>query len=159
MKFSSCVIRKLGEKDLERVLEISRQSLSERYDMSTFREVLSLSDGLSFTVQNVFGKILGFIIGVMPAQQSGRILVLAVEPGHRGKGLGTKLLTTCMTEMRKRGAKRVYLEVMVQGTRAINFYHKLGFVVFEVLPNFYSDGSNAYRMEKRWDNFLNPLLI
>ena len=40
------------------------------------------------------------------------------------------------------------LEVGVQNEAAIRFYHKLGYTVQRLLPNYYKDGSDAYLMEK-----------
>ena len=48
-------------------------------------------------------------------------------PRIQGMGLGRKMITRLLEELRARGAKAVHLEVDVNNQRAIGFYEHLGF--------------------------------
>jgi ribosomal-protein-alanine N-acetyltransferase len=148
MRLTLHFIRTLQSKDLDRVIQISHESLTERYDKRTFVELLLLSPELSFVEENIIGKVIGFIIAVKSDVDRGRILVLAVDKSNRQKGVGSRLLDKCMETMKQKGAKKVGLEVMVSNEEAIRFYLKKGFKTKNLLPCFYSDGSDGYLMER-----------
>jgi amino-acid N-acetyltransferase len=54
------------------------------------------------------------------------LVSLAVSPGHRGKGLGRKLVEACMKEARELGVRRIMSLTYEQ-----RFFEKLGFVVVQ----------------------------
>lgn len=56
---------------------------------------------------------------------------LAVDPKHRGKGIGERLTREAMTRARKRGAKTLYLETSRILEPAVRLYKKLGFKEIE----------------------------
>ena len=64
------------------------------------------------------------------------LLLLAVEPGCRGQGLGRKLLSRFAAEARVRGARRLLLE-MRRGNPAERLYESAGFKVVGERSNYY----------------------
>jgi diamine N-acetyltransferase len=59
---------------------------------------------------------------------------LYLLPGHEGRGLGRMLLHAAQEEARRRGFHALWLGVMVQNSRALSWYRKLGFEFFDTLP-------------------------
>ena len=57
-------------------------------------------------------------------RQGAKIGRMAVLKGHRGKGVGRKLLKRAITAAKKLGAENIYLHAQVA---VIGFYEKLGF--------------------------------
>lgn len=55
------------------------------------------------------------------------ILNLAVEPFHRGRGIGALLLRLTLTEAGRCGARNAWLEVRDSNLRARAFYRNFGF--------------------------------
>jgi len=53
----------------------------------------------------------------------------AIIPEHRGKGVFSNLFTCAEQELKNRGVKRYYLEVLQQNNSAIAIYRKCGFTV------------------------------
>jgi ribosomal protein S18 acetylase RimI-like enzyme len=53
-------------------------------------------------------------------------------PGYQGRGLGRRLMTAFLDELRARGVERVHLGMDPANTRARAFYDKLGFEPIEV---------------------------
>ncbi|RJQ56334.1 MAG: N-acetyltransferase [Actinobacteria bacterium] len=56
-----------------------------------------------------------------------RILSVAVDPAHQGKGLGMQLAVAGIDLLRKAGAESVMLEVRANNGAALHLYRKLGF--------------------------------
>lgn len=75
-----------------------------------------------------------------------RLYSMATDPDARGKGLARYLLSELLT----RAAAQKYLvrlEVKCTNNQALNLYRQLGFEVIDLLPGYYSDGDDGYRMQ------------
>lgn len=58
---------------------------------------------------------------------TGYVMALAVEPGHRGQGLGSRLLGATARAMVEQGASVVRLHVRSSNPGALHLYERLGF--------------------------------
>lgn len=81
-----------------------------------------------------------------------RLYSMASAPQARGRGVGKQLLTFAITQARKAEAKGMRLEVKCDNTSAIALYRQLGFEVTDLLPAYYSDQTDGYRMQLSFDN-------
>lgn len=74
--------------------------------------------------------------------QEAELLLIAVDPAHRGKGIGAALLARFAAEARERGANQLLLE-MRRGNPAEALYRHFGFEQIGERPNYYRtpDGS------------------
>lgn len=70
------------------------------------------------------------------AADEDELLLFAVEPRHRRRGLGMKLLEKVLADSQARGARLIHLE-MRQGNPAERLYRKRGFIPVGVRPNYY----------------------
>jgi ribosomal-protein-alanine N-acetyltransferase len=61
-------------------------------------------------------------------------------------GVGQKLMIEMLTWLRRRGARRAYLEVRTDNVAAIALYRKLGFVEVGWIDHYYATGLHALRM-------------
>ena len=52
---------------------------------------------------------------------------LAVDPGHRGEGLGSRLVEAAIEQLTGLGCQKVNLQVRTGNAAAIKFYENLGF--------------------------------
>ena len=57
----------------------------------------------------------------------GAIQNIGVEPGHRGRGLGSILISRAADGFRQVGLNRMHLEVTTENAAAIRLYERLGF--------------------------------
>jgi ribosomal-protein-alanine N-acetyltransferase len=64
------------------------------------------------------------------------LLLIAVIPGARRRGVGAALIEHLFTIARTRGVERIFLE-MRRGNPAIHLYHKLGFEPIGERRNYY----------------------
>jgi len=76
-----------------------------------------------------------------------RVYSVAVDPSCRGQGLSRVLLTQVIQRAKQSGAGGVRLEVSVSNEVAYQLYLKLGFEVTDLLPAYYTDGQDGYRMQ------------
>jgi len=94
------------------------------------------------------GKVVGFICGSINGEKEARIMILVVDKEYRGQGIGRKLLELFEEEAKKLKVEKMRLEVKTSNKVAISLYKKIGFIISNMLPAYYNDGSDAYVMQK-----------
>lgn len=78
-----------------------------------------------------------------------RIYSLAVAPDMKGRGLGAALLRAGEHDASVHGCDQMRLEVRTSNATAIALYERGGYQVIDIRRNYYPDGEDAIRMEKR----------
>ena len=78
-----------------------------------------------------------------------RIYSLAVDPSCRGQGLARQLMTEAETVAMNRDALFLRLEVAIHNQSAIALYESLGYQPIKRIEEYYEDGGDALRLEKR----------
>jgi len=69
----------------------------------------------------------GTIQGIIDESGLGSIQNIGVTPGHRGKGVASRLIQQALAGFRDAGLSRAMLEVTAQNAAAIRLYQRLGF--------------------------------
>jgi ribosomal-protein-alanine N-acetyltransferase len=141
-------IEKFDPLNLNEILAIEKDAFEKKevFPKEYFLE-LSKKWPEGFLVAKLDGKILGYIVGEKNSD-SGIIISIAVKKNWRGKGIGRKLTEKLLENFKKEGMRIVFLHVREENKEAINFYQALGFKIRELVENYYSNGENAYLMEK-----------
>ncbi|MBO7508915.1 MAG: GNAT family N-acetyltransferase [Alphaproteobacteria bacterium] len=88
----------------------------------------------------------GFIVWRTIANEA-EIITIGVHPDVRGGGIAIAMLGIMENEIKKVGAKKIFLEVSAENTPAIALYKKCGFVQTDRNPK-YCDGIDTILMEK-----------
>ncbi len=70
------------------------------------------------------------------------LLLIAVDPDYRGRGIGSALLGRFVSEARTRGSTRLVLE-MREGNRAESLYRRYGFESVGRRHDYYRRGSGS----------------
>jgi dTDP-4-amino-4,6-dideoxy-D-galactose acyltransferase len=73
----------------------------------------------------------GFVSCRKAGKNSGRIVLIGVKKGFRGKGYGTALMAEAMEWFRKERISTVTVRTQLKNTKALNFYLSSGFLVKE----------------------------
>lgn len=81
---------------------------------------------LSLAAQ-VDGKTVGFLLASLIQDGSVLILDIAVDTGHRRKGIGGKLLESLISKSAMLGRRQIVLAVTLDNDPAIGLYRKMGF--------------------------------
>lgn len=136
-------IREFQEEDLLDVLNIANESLTENYIPELFLDIhRAWPEGFLVAVTK---DVVGFIAGIKQRMEA-RILLLAVKREFRNAGIGSALMRRFITLCKSEGILSVRLEVRTKNLRAIEFYRKFGFNIISYVPNYYTNGDDAYIM-------------
>lgn len=68
---------------------------------------------------------------------------------YRNRGIGTQLSRLLLEEMKREGVDEIVLETEDTNLTSLTLYEKLGFARDKHLPNYYLNGSGAFRL-KLW---------
>lgn len=87
-------------------------------------------------------EVAGFVLSRQALDEE-ELLLLAVLPSERGRGLGTALLENYFRAAKRRGVRRIFLEMRSNNT-AHSLYRRCGFEPIGVRPRYYrSDDGQA----------------
>ena len=76
------------------------------------------------------------------------IRYLSIDPSHKRRGLGKKLIYKIIKECKNENIKKIFLEVSLKNEQALHFYDNFGFETIRVRKKYYKDGSDAILKEK-----------
>ena len=88
----------------------------------------------------------GFIVWRTVCDEA-EIITVGVHPDARGAGIAIAMLGIMENEVKKAGAKKIFLEVSAENAPAIDLYKKCGFMQNGLRPKYY-DGVDAILMQK-----------
>lgn len=142
------VVRRFQPKDTFPVIHLASNVLTEPYDPTLFNYLYENAPW-GFWVCEYQQKIIGFIVGVRYYENSGRILMIGIQPVFRKKGIAKSLLKQLLKEFQKQFITTVELEVKTTNQSAITFYEKNDFKIVDQLKEFYQNGEDAYLMRRQ----------
>lgn len=144
-------LRLLTAEDADRLAELHALSFSEgsAWSAETFTGFLEQSTCVGFALEAPSPPI-GFALfqGVIPEAE---LLTLCTHPNHRKAGYAQTLMSEAEAVLKKRGMRRILLEVSETNHAAIRLYETLGFICISTRDAYYSGGegnSNALVMAK-----------
>ena len=76
------------------------------------------------------------------------LLLLAVQPAHMRRGIGSAMMAWLEKVARTAGVDRISLEARVTNAAARAFYAQLGYVESQVMPGYYQGREASIRMAK-----------
>ncbi len=141
------LIRKFVPGDIPAVSKVVERSLGENYAPSLYMTVYNLwPDGL-LVLESESG-IIGLVASVISGPKVARVLMLAVDPDHRGRSGGSMLMDALYSSCIARGLDTIILEVRKSNARARLFYERQGFKVTGEIKCFYTNGEDADKMSR-----------
>jgi ribosomal protein S18 acetylase RimI-like enzyme len=151
------IFRKAHSGDVEAIERIEHRcfGVTERFHRRQIASLAANPRAVVLIAQDDSSKHLGWGAALVrhhrgprgkPGVCSGRIYSVAVDPDGRGMGVGKKLMAEMLTWLRRRGARRIYLEVRTDNVAAIALYRKLGFAEIGWIDHYYATGLHALRM-------------
>ncbi len=88
-------------------------------------------------------RILGYALAIPYVEGVAHLASIAVVPECRGRGLGTRLLSSLERLLARDGFLVVFLETWLSNTTARRFYEKRGYRLIAVIPGYYEWGEAA----------------
>ena len=137
----------VGREHLAALAELERLCFSEPWSETALALLLE-------------GENVGFVIpegdralaygGMTTVLDEGAVTNVATHPDRRGEGLGGRIVSALLEEAKRRGLRRVFLEVRLGNAPARHVYERAGFRPVGVRKNFYRHPTeDAILME--WD--------
>ncbi len=141
-------IRPMTIRDLDGVMEVERLSYASPWRYEDFYREVVFNQVAHYFVAQIEETIAGFV-GMWVIVDEAHITNIAVHPDFRRKKIGEKLLLFALEEARRKGVRRVILEVRVSNYKAQNLYLKHDFRYAGVRKNYYRDNNeDAFLMIK-----------
>jgi ribosomal-protein-alanine acetyltransferase len=141
------IVRPFTPSDLEEITRIEDASFPvDAFPEAEFKRLHSAYPH-EFLVADMSGDVVGYVTGSVVADR-GEIESIAVDEGARGRGIGALLVRRLLERFQQIGLRRCVLEVRTTNAVAIDLYERLGFRVVGTRPAYYTNGSDAFLMEK-----------
>ncbi|WP_299296348.1 GNAT family N-acetyltransferase [uncultured Erythrobacter sp.] len=112
----------------------NRKQVSDALVLPSTHQLVINASGQVIAANSV-EEAAGFVLTRHAADEE-ELLLIAVLPDHRGKGLGATMVNHLFKEARRRGTTRIFLE-MRRGNPAVHLYLKLGFEPIGERPKYY----------------------
>jgi len=129
---------------LGEIYKIELESFSEPYPFHLFTAMANEMPE-TFLVAISRSKVVGYVLTSLSGD-SARILSIAVRSDCRREGIGSKLMVGILDLLRRKGIRRVELEVRVSNHVARMFYEVFGFQEVTLVRSYYEDGEDAVKM-------------
>ena len=127
-------IREMVHDDLAMVSDIERRSYEFPWSHGVFRDCLLAGYQNIVLLRN--DVVAGYGVLSIAAGEA-HILNICIDPGHRSRGYGERLLDELLFRARASRVRQVFLEVRPSNERAIALYRKKGFYLVANRPAYY----------------------
>jgi ribosomal-protein-alanine N-acetyltransferase len=117
----------------------SKQELAEYMRHSAFASIAESAEA---------ADILGFIVVAAGRGRTGHVITIDVRPKARRFGVGSRLLVAAEECLRNSKCMSVSLETAVDNASALAFYKQHKYEIVKTLPEYYSNGVDAFVMQK-----------
>lgn len=145
------LVRKMEEKDLDRIMEIEQDCFTTPWSREAFLLEITKNELARYIVAETDGIVAGYG-GIWMIVGEGHITNIGVESKYRRLGVGNKILEGLIEASRDTEVMSMTLEVRESNIAAQNLYKKYGFVDYGKRPNYYSDDNeDAIIMWKKFD--------
>jgi ribosomal-protein-alanine N-acetyltransferase len=139
------VLKGFDPEDVGTMIKLVREAFGKDYSRDLFFEMGTLFPEEFMTVFDD-SKLIGFLMGALTSPKEARVLIFVIDGQHRGKGIGSQVMSSFIDHCRKKGVERIRLEVKTTNENAIKLYRKFGFKAVDVLEKYYRDGNDGYLM-------------
>ena len=145
-------IRRMEEKDLDRIIEVEKNCFSTPWSRESFILEITKNQLARYFVAEVDGVVAGYG-GIWLILGEGHITNIAVDEDYRRMGLGRKLLEALIELSRNYELTAMTLEVRASNEPAKSLYKSYNFVESGRRPNYYQDlGEDAIIMWKNLES-------
>lgn len=135
------VIESATDADLPYMADIHALSFAQIWSEDEIAALLASPGTFAIVARRAspFGtrRPIGFMI-VRAAAGEAEVLTIAVDPAHRGSGIGSRLTAEALRRLYAERVEAVFLEVDSENTAALAVYQRQGFVQVGLRPGYYA---------------------
>ena len=126
--------------DLDTVLAIEHKSFSTPWTDTMFLSEMRQGPGSQLLVARLEKRptTLAGYVGYRAVLEEMHIMIIAVAPAWRRRGIALHMLSQTMAQARQTGCVRAILEVRTSNLGAQQLYYRMGFAPVGVRPKYYS---------------------
>lgn len=140
-------VRRLVAADVDAVVAIESEAFTSPWSRQTFLDLADRPNLELLVLEHEDEGVIGYAV-LWCVMDQGELANVAVTPRHRGRGLGTFLLSSVLDRARGRGVDTVFLEVRVSNERALGLYERLGFSDVGLRRGYYDHPKEDARIMK-----------
>ncbi len=143
-------IRFATREDAQRIAEMSRDHIENGLGWSWTRDRVLRSlrhRDTNAVVAMRDADRAGFAI-MKYGDEEAHLLLLAIQPEHRRRGVGSELVEWLERSAQVAGIGRITLEARASNEAARAFYRRLGYSQAQILPGYYGGRETSVRMTK-----------
>lgn len=132
-------VTEMSLEDIDEVLEVEAQCFKTPWSKNAFEMELK-----NMTARYVVAKEDGVVVGyggIWLIIDEGHITNIAVRENHRGKNVGSRILSALIDICKSRDISSMTLEVRVSNEPAKKLYAKYGFKEAGIRPRYYTDNN------------------
>ena len=95
-------------------------------------------------------NLIGFsLFKINTLEEMAHLYKICVDPKTRCQGVAKEILLKSCEGFKHLKLNSIFLEVSLNNSSALSLYDRFGFEKLNIIKKFYSDGSDAYAMQKR----------
>lgn len=132
-------LRRLGVEDAGAAYPILAQALSSMWTYDALLIEMARASSICLGLESAEGGLAGVSISRFLPGEEAEILLVAIVPELRRRGLGRELLAKTVEEVSRGGARRVFLVVRESNAPARKLYEGAGFRVLRISRRAYRD--------------------
>jgi Acetyltransferases len=140
------IIRTSRQGDFGEMYRITLESLDEIFQPDIFHYFQMQWPSGQLSACTLDDRPVGYLSAIRSEPSTARIMMFAVRPNARSKGIGNMLLSAFRQRAMLDGIRTITLEVRPANSRAISFYTRNGFSQAGTIERFYNDGGPAVKM-------------
>lgn len=134
--------------DLEAIVDLDNSFFPQPWNKKQWEQQLGLGDNF-LSIALVNGQIVGFcLFTISKLEKMGHLLKILVMPQYRNSGMARKLHNSILNNAVDGSLNTLYLEVSTQNISAIKLYENLDYKILVTKKKFYSNGDDAYAMQR-----------
>lgn len=134
----SIIVRKMEEKDLDRIMEIEKNAFTTPWTRESFLLEITKNQLARYIVAEMENIVVGYG-GIWLILDEGHITNIAVDTDYRKMGAGKSLVEGLIDICIEGNIGSMTLEVRESNIDAQSLYKKYGFIEAGIRPRYYSD--------------------
>jgi len=143
-------IRRARSADLDALLALEQRAFhTDHLSRRQYRRHLRSTTAVVLVASDAAGLLGKALVFFNARTDIARLYSIAVSERARGQGLGAVLLAAVEKAARRRGSRRMRLEVSQQNPAAIRLYERHGYRRIGERRGYYENGEHAWRYEKQ----------